>query len=120
MEREILEALQQATTMGEETLQDLQRVFSPPTPTFVVTSDSKEEEEQEEIRTSKPNVSQFVKPKGLTNVSSKSTQEGFFEVFEHASPLILVVVLTKACSKCMMKHKGKEVMEESDFHGKLT
>jgi hypothetical protein len=45
----------------EEMLQGLQRTFLPPTPTFIVINNFKEEEV--EVRVAEPKVSQHVKPK---------------------------------------------------------
>ncbi len=47
-------------------------------------------------------------------------QEGLFEVFKPTPSIIIVDVPTKARSKCMMRHKRKEVMEDKGFPTKVT
>jgi hypothetical protein len=70
VEREILEALQHVTTMGErleETLQGLQQHFLPPTPTVIVINDLKKKN-QVEKKTTKAKSDQLVEVEQLANV----------------------------------------------------
>jgi hypothetical protein len=57
--------------------------------------------------------------KGLVDFSLYPIQEGLFEVFEQVPLIIHVPIPIKAHSKGMMKHKGKEVMEEIGSHAKV-
>jgi hypothetical protein len=50
---------------------------------------------------------------------AKPIEGGFLDV-ELDSLDILVVVPTKAWSKCMMRHKGKEWVEEGNSLAKVT
>jgi hypothetical protein len=59
-------------------------------------------------------VDQPVEVEQLANFSSKLVQEGVFEV-QLDSPNIHVVIPTKRWFKCMMRHKGKEMMEEGSL-----
>jgi hypothetical protein len=98
--------------MGEglqEKLCNLQRAFSPTTSTY----NSKEEEVE-------PRDSQLVELKQSINFSLELVQEGLFEVFKPIPSIILVDVPTKAHSKCMMRHKRKEVMEDNGSPTKVT
>ncbi len=61
-----------------------------------------------EIKIVEQVVFQLVVFEQSTNFSSKLVQEGFFEVFEPAPPIIPIDVPTKAHSKCMMTCKGKK------------
>jgi hypothetical protein len=77
-------------------------------PTVIIINDS-EEEEQVEKKTTKveAKAEQLVEVEQPTDFLAKPIEGGFFDV-EPDSLDILVVVPTKAWSKCMMKRKGKE------------
>jgi hypothetical protein len=75
-------------------------------PTIIVINDF-EEEEQVEKRV----VNQLVEVEQLVDFSLESIQGRFFDI-KLDSRDIFVVMPTKAQSKCMMRRKGKEMMEE--------
>jgi len=122
LEWKIFEALKRVTTIGEgleKILWGLWRQFSPSASTFVIISDSKEEEYVEKIYIEVEEVEQFVEVEQLTNFSSILVEGGFFD--GKADSLdIHVVVPTKAQSKYMMKHKGKEQVEEGNSPTKIS
>jgi len=76
-----------------------------PTPTIIVISDFKEEEQVERRATNQP-----IEVERLIKFFSKPIQWRFFEV-EPNSPDIPIVVPTKARSKCMMRCNGKDMMK---------
>jgi hypothetical protein len=55
----------------------------------------------------------------LVDFLLKLVEGGFFDV-ETKSPNIFVVIPTKVRSKCMMRHKGEEAMEEGGSLVKVT
>ncbi len=99
---EIFKALKRDATMGKglkETLRDLQRQTTSPTPTFVVINNSKEEEHVERKTIEKEKqVKQLVEIEQPTKFSSKLVEGGFFDI-EVGSPNIPIIVPTKSQSK---------------------
>ncbi len=104
----------------EETLKDLQRQIASPTPAFVVISDSKEEEHVERKATEKEKqAKRLVEIEQLIEFSSKLVEGGFFDR-KVGSLDIPIIVPTKSRSKCMMRCKGKEHVEEGSSPTKIT
>jgi hypothetical protein len=52
--------------------------------------------------------------------SSQLIKVSLFEVFEQVPSFVPVPIHTKTCLKHMMRHKGKEVMEESGSFAKIS
>ncbi len=100
----------------KKTLWDLWQKNWPLAPTVIIINDYEEEVEK---RVAKVEVDQPIEIEQSTSFSSKLVQEGFFEV-QLDSPNIHVVIPTKAWFKCMMRRKGKEMMEEGGSPAKVT
>jgi len=64
-------------------------------------------------------IEQLVEVEQLTDLSLEPIEEQYFDI-DTNSPNILVVVPTKAQSKCMMRCKGKEPVEEGVSPAKVT
>ncbi len=52
--------------------------------------------------------------------SSQLIKVGLFEVFEQVPSFVPVPIHTKTCLKHMMRHKGKEVMEETSYFARIS
>lgn len=92
----------------EETLQSLQRHFSPLASIVIIINDYKEEEhiENKTIET-KVEAKQLVEVEQLGDFSLEPIEGGFFDV-ELDSPNTPIIISTKVQSKCMRTHEGKE------------
>ncbi len=94
------------------------KAFSPLTFTIIIISDFKEEE-QVEKKTIEAKVDQLVEVEQSIDFSLESVEGRFFDV-ETNLPDIFVAIPTKVRSKCMMRHKGEETMEEGGSLAKVT
>ncbi len=97
----------------EETLRDLERQTTSPILAFVIISESKEEKQVERRAIEKEKqVERLVEVEQPTKISSELVEGGLFDVEVNSHDIH--VVPTKSRSKCMMRHKGKEHVEEGN------
>jgi hypothetical protein len=103
----------------EETLRGLRRHFSPPTLVVIIIIDYEEEEQVEKKTTeAEAKVEQPIEVEQSRDFSSKSIEGRFFDM-EPDSIDIPIAIPTKAQSKCTMKCKGKEHVEEGNSLTKI-
>ncbi len=65
-------------------------------------------------------ISQLIETKQSVDFSSQLIQVGLFKVFEQVPLFVFIPIHTRTCLKHMMRCKGKEVMEEIGFFGKIS
>ncbi len=92
----------------EETLHDVQRHCSPPTPTFIIINDyEKEKKVEKKITKVEEEAKQHVEVEQHADFLLAPNKGGFFDM-EPNSHDIHVALPTKVQSKFIMKCKGKE------------
>jgi hypothetical protein len=96
----------------------LKRHFSPFKLVVIIISNF-EAKEQVEKGAIEKGIEQLVKVEQSTDLSLERIKEQYFDI-DTNSPNIPVIVPTKAQSKCMMRCKGKKLVEEGVSSAKVT
>lgn len=67
-----------------------------------------------------PIISQLIETKQLMYFSSQLIMVGLFEVLEHVPSFVPIPIHTRTSLKHMMRHKGKEAMEEIGSFARIS